>query len=117
MVSWTSKIRSPLGGVDMGGLQPPLTGGRKAISSPESSGVPHAANSWLREATSELRYRASSGRRAKNPANKSSMREPDASSTNSSAAPAASLSRPKKRTLTRMDGFTLDGATLLTNEL
>jgi hypothetical protein len=44
--------------------QPPLTGGRKATSSPERSGVSHAANSWLREATTEDRYLASSGWRA-----------------------------------------------------
>src|SRR6266446_931289 len=44
--------------------QPPLTGGRKATSSPERSGVSQAANSWLREATTEERYLASSGWRA-----------------------------------------------------
>jgi len=35
--------------------QPPLTGGRKAISSPASTGVVQAANSWLREAASDRR--------------------------------------------------------------
>jgi hypothetical protein len=44
--------------------QPPLTGGRKATSSPAWRGVSQAANSWLREATREGRNFASSGWRA-----------------------------------------------------
>ena len=87
----------------MGTRQPPLTGGRKATSSPERSGVPQAANSWLREATTEERYLASSGWRAAYRAKSCSMVA--ASAANSavpSAWPTSSFRRPKKRTLTRI---------------
>src|SRR5689334_20282691 len=83
-------------------LQPPLTGGRNAISSPACRRVVQGANSRFREATSEERNSATAGCREATALNKSSIGEPTGSSTVSSDFPAISRKRPKKRTLTRM---------------
>src|SRR5262249_17396331 len=83
-------------------FQPPLTGGSKAISSCARRGVSQAANSWLREATSEARKRASSPFRLHRSANSVSIVAPFGSSQDCSASPATSLSWPKNNTFTRM---------------
>src|SRR6266700_5345995 len=88
--------------VDMLRRQPPLTGGRNATSSPERRGVSQAANSWLREATTDERYFASSGCCAVYRAKSCSIVAASEKSAESSACPVTSLRRPKKRTVTRI---------------
>src|ERR1700682_1692943 len=84
-----------------GRLYPPLTGGRKAISSPPRRAVLHEANSWVRDATREAGYRASSGIRATYSDKRFSMEVPSAISMESSPRPRISFRRPKNSTLTR----------------
>ena len=85
---------------------PPLTGGRKAISSPAERGVSQAANSSFLEATSEARKPVNCGKRAAYHSNRSAKVAPAGISTASSVMPVNSRTRPKKSTFTRRLGET-----------
>jgi hypothetical protein len=88
-------------------IQPPLTGGRNAISSPAETRVSHAANSWFRETTIEFRNPANFGYRSTYRSNACAKVAPSGSSPASSASPVNSRSRPKNNTFTRKLGTTL----------
>jgi hypothetical protein len=86
---------------------PPLTGGKKAISSPAATRVSQAANSWFRETTIEFRNPANFGYRSAYRSNTCAKVAPSGSSPASSASPVNSLSRPKNNTFTRKLGTTV----------
>src|SRR5271169_2172627 len=89
---------------------PPLTGGRKAISSPSCSKRERSAISWLTAVTRELEISAKRGKRISHFPQRPPRHSPSGISTSSCVPPARSRAMPKNNTFTVIESvYTLRG--------